>query len=56
VLMSPLSAKLLERALADNLSKYETTFGEIKIPRGKSLADDLFRSLQPPEPPTENPK
>jgi len=56
VLMSPLSAKLLERALADNLSKYETTFGEIKIPRGKSLADDLFRSLQPPEPPTENSK
>ncbi|MGH2581439.1 MAG: DUF3467 domain-containing protein [Anaerolineales bacterium] len=56
VLMSPLSAKLLERALADNLSKYEAAFGEIKIPQGKTLADDLFRSLQPPEPPTEEPK
>lgn len=51
VLMSPLSAKLLQRALADNLSKFEATFGEIKIPQGKTLADDLFRSLQPPDPP-----
>jgi len=51
VMMSPLSAKLLQRALADNIAKYETTFGEIKIPQGKSLADDLFHSLQPPEPP-----
>lgn len=51
VMMSPLSAKLLQRALADNITKYETTFGEIKIPQGKSLADDLFHSLQPPEPP-----
>jgi hypothetical protein len=56
VLMSPLSAKLLERALADNLSKFEATFGEIKVPVGKSLADDLFHSLQPPEPPAENPE
>lgn len=49
VMMSPLSAKLLQRALADNLSKYETIFGEIKVPQGKSLADDLFHL--PPEPP-----
>jgi hypothetical protein len=55
VLMSPLSAKLLARALADNLAKYETTFGEIKVPQGKSLADDLFHSLQPPDPPTPPP-
>jgi len=51
VMMSPLSAKLLQRALADNIAKYETTFGEIKVPQGKSLADDLFHSLLPPEPP-----
>lgn len=51
VMMSPLSAKLMARALADNLAKYETTFGEIKVPQGKTLADDLFHSLQPPEPP-----
>jgi hypothetical protein len=46
---------LLARALADNLAKYETIFGEIKVPQGKSLADDLFHSLQPPEPPTPPP-
>jgi hypothetical protein len=51
IMMSPLSAKLLQRALADNLAKYEATFGEIKIPQGKSLADDLFKSFQHPEPP-----
>jgi len=42
VLMSPLSAKLFYRALGDNLSKYETKFGEIKIPGGTSLAENLF--------------
>lgn len=51
VLMSPLSAKLLQRALAENLAKYENNFGEIKIPQGKSLADHLFRPLQPPDGP-----
>lgn len=51
ILMSPLSAKLLLRALTENLAKFETQFGEIKIPVGKSLADDLFKAIQPPEPP-----
>lgn len=41
VLMTPLHAKLLLRALADNLAKYEAQFGEIQIPTG--LADQLFR-------------
>jgi hypothetical protein len=43
VVMSPLGAKLLLRALADNLSKYEAKFGEIKVPGGSSLADYLFK-------------
>ena len=51
VLMSPLSAKLLQRALTENLSKFEATFGEIKVPVGNSLADNLFGSLQNPENP-----
>ena len=50
VVMSPLGAKLLQRALAENLSRYETAFGEIKIPGENSLADFLFR---PPTPPKE---
>lgn len=49
VLMSPLGAKLLLRALTDNLTKYETSFGEIVIPKQQSLADFLFRPPQLPE-------
>ena len=46
VVMTPLHAKLLLKALADNLSKFEAQFGEIAIPTG--LAEQLFRS-PPPE-------
>jgi len=45
VLLSPLSAKLIHKALGENLAKYETAFGEIGIPGASSLADHLF---QPP--------
>ncbi len=45
VLLSPLSAKLIYKALGDNLAKYEANFGEISIPGNTSLADSLF---QPP--------
>ncbi len=47
VLLSPLSAKLIYKALGDNLAKFETNFGEIKLPGSSSLADSLF------QPPTE---
>ncbi len=52
VVMTPLSAKLLQRALAENIARYEAAFGEIKVP-GNSLAETLFRNLHPPEPPKE---
>ncbi len=48
VLMTPLSAKLLLRALADNISRYEAAFGEIQVPVNSSLADTLFRPTQQP--------
>ncbi len=50
VVMSPLGAKLLQRALAENLSRFEAAFGEIKVPGEGSLADFLFR---PPPPAKE---
>ena len=53
ILMSPLSAKLLNRALAENLSRYEASFGEIHVPGNISLAEHLFRPFQPPESPNE---
>lgn len=48
VLMTPLSAKLLLRALADNISRYEAAFGDIQVPVNSSLADTLFRPTQQP--------
>jgi hypothetical protein len=51
VLMTPLSAKLLLRALTENLARYEAAFGEIHVPVNSSLADNLFKPFQPPEPP-----
>ena len=56
VLMTPLSAKLLLRALADNISRYEAAFGEIKVPVNSNLAENLFRPHHPPEPPKEDKK
>ena len=53
VVMTPLSAKLLLRALNENLARYEAAFGEIKVPGNNSLAENLFRPHHPPEPPQE---
>ena len=47
VVMSPLSAKLLLRALTENIARYEATFGEIVMPSNSSLAESLFRPLPP---------
>jgi len=47
IVMSPLGAKLLQRALAENIAKYEASFGEIKVPGGSTLADHLFRPKGP---------
>ncbi len=53
IVMTPLSAKLLMRALTENLTRYEAAFGEIKVPSNNSLAENLFRPYHPPEPPQE---
>ncbi len=44
VIMSPMHAKLLHRALAQNVANYERQFGEIHVAQQPSLADQLFRS------------
>lgn len=56
IVMSPLGAKLLYRALAENLARYEAAFGEIKIPGEATLADHLFRPPQGPETPPDSAK
>jgi len=56
IVMSPLAAKLLQRALSENLARYEASFGEIPIPGEASLADNLFHPPMPPEKPSpDNP-
>jgi hypothetical protein len=45
LVMTPLNAKLLLRALAENVARYEAQNGEIVVPT--QLADQLFK---PPKP------
>jgi hypothetical protein len=49
IIMSPLGAKLFQRALTENLARYEATFGEINIPGGPTLAENLFHPHNPGE-------
>jgi hypothetical protein len=42
VVMTAFNAKLLHRALGDHIAKFEERFGEIDLPEGTSLADQLF--------------
>jgi hypothetical protein len=54
VVMTPLSAKLLLRALTENIARYEAAFGEISMPSNSSLAESLFRPPHPPDPPKDS--
>jgi hypothetical protein len=48
IVMTPMHAKMLQMALTQNLAKFESQFGEIRIPHtGSTLADNFFRF--PPE-------
>jgi len=52
IITTPMHAKLLLRALSENLEKYEAQFGEIKLPTdGGALAQQFFGTVKPPEPP-----
>ena len=53
VVMTPLSAKLLLRALTENIARYEAAFGEIPMPSNSTLAESLFKPPHTPEPPKE---
>ena len=51
VILSPLGAKLLQQVLYENIHRYESSFGEIRLPRPPhSLADDLFGKAKIPPP------
>jgi len=43
IVFSPVGAKMFLRALADNVARYEASYGEIPLPGPSPLADALFR-------------
>lgn len=45
LVMTPLNAKLLLRALTENLGRFEAQHGEIAVPT--HLAEQLFKPLKP---------
>ena len=51
LLMSPIGIKMFYRALGENLSRYEASYGEIKLPGNATLASSLFKNINTPEPP-----
>jgi hypothetical protein len=53
IINTPQHAKLLLRALSDNLEKYEQQFGEIKLPSNGDILAQQFFAAKPPQPPKE---
>ena len=50
VVITPLNAKSLLRALQENLANYEAAYGEIALPgRGNDLAREFFSNVRPPD-------
>ena len=48
IVMTPMHAKLLLNALTENLSKYESQFGEIRmLGGGTDLAQQFFKQTKP---------
>ena len=48
IVLTPVNAKMLLKALEENLARYEAQYGEIVLPqRPQSLADQLFSTIRP---------
>lgn len=43
IILSPMHAKLLLNALAQNVTNYERQFGEIRVPQPPNLAEEFFK-------------
>jgi hypothetical protein len=54
IVTTPMHAKLLLRALNENLKKFEAQYGEIQLPSGgDELAQQFFGGVKPPHPPED---
>ena len=50
IVLTPTNAKMLLKALEENISRFEDQYGEIDLPpRPQSLADQLFGTIHAPE-------
>jgi hypothetical protein len=48
VVVTPVNAKMLLKALEENITRYEGQYGEIVLPqRPQTLADQLFSTIRP---------
>lgn len=56
VILTPLNAKALHRALGENLAKYEARFGEITLPPGGQAGPGGLIWRVAPEPPPGPPE
>lgn len=56
LVLTPVNAKMLLRALNENIARYEAKHGEIEIPSNQaSLADQLFGTVRPDDNPEGSP-
>ncbi len=53
VVMTPLNAKLLHKALGENLAKHEAKFGKIQLPQQGPTLTQQFFGFRPPNPTEE---
>jgi hypothetical protein len=57
LVLTPANAKMLLRALNENIDRYEAKHGEINVPSSQSsLADQLFGTIRPNDEPDNNPE
>jgi hypothetical protein len=50
IVLTPTNAKMLLKALEENITRYEEQHGEITLPpRPQTLADQLFSTIRSPE-------
>jgi Protein of unknown function (DUF3467) len=56
MVLTPVNAKMLLKALEENLARYESQYGEIALPpRPQTLADQLFSTIRPEDSDDSNP-
>jgi hypothetical protein len=61
LVLTPTNAKMLLKALEENIERYEAQYGEIKLPPRTTLADQLFSTIRsgdsdPEDPTNKEPK